>query len=97
MSVFQIDADEGFTDVQVATPEGTATARIDVFEGRNAYAALLIKHPDDAVALGAAWCDWLAGKGLPGLSHGAAFRLADHVSAEVEAYKKKGPGSPSAG
>ena len=97
MSALTLDDADGYAQVEVRTAGGPLSARLDLYEAINTYTALAARHPDDAVALGAAWCDWLAGKGLPGLSHGAAFRLADHVAAEVEAFKKKGHGSPSAG
>jgi hypothetical protein len=93
MPPITLDDGDGYADVEVRTAAGPLRARLDLYEANNAYAALERRHAGDAVALGAAWADWLAGKGLAGLSHGAAFRVADHVFAAVEEFKKKGPAS----
>lgn len=87
--------DDGFVTFELPQPGGPPlVARIDLYEATNAYRQLAAKHPDDLdnrIALQAAWCDWLAGKGLPGLSHGHGCRVIDHVWRLVEEFKKKGP------
>lgn len=94
-----LSLDDTFGFLQVEVRHGNATpsaAALDVWEAFNTYAQLRAKF-EDAVELGAAWCEWLATRGLPELSHGAAFKVADALAAEVERAKKADTGSASAG
>lgn len=76
--------DEGFLTVKV----GEIAVSIDVYKANNTYVALRDEHVD-TVALGNAWCAWLAETGLPGLSHHTGFKIADAVGARVDELRKK--------
>lgn len=98
----QIDETDGFVLVEVRTSAGPASAKLDVYEAYNSYLDLSAQVPEAtdgarALAVGRAWCDWLAGAGLPGLSHMAAFKVFDALAAHVAACKKKDTSSGSAG
>lgn len=95
MGTLNLDEGDGRTTVSLRPAGGgePVSAVLDVYESNNAFAALQLTHADPG-DLGAAWADWLAGRGLPGLTHGQAFRVADHLAAEVEAFKKNDPASP---
>lgn len=93
MPSLSIDADDGYLEVTVKGAAGAkpATASIDIFEAVNAYSYLHGEH-ENIVDRGNAWVEWLVGKGLPPLSHGAAFGLAGQMSDMVAEYAKKKPG-----
>lgn len=98
MATLRLKEGDGTTRIELEPKaDGTpVSVTLDVYEANNAYCDLQAQHP--AVSdLGAAWAAWLEAKGLPGLSHGQAFDVADHLAAEVEAFKKKGSGSPTPG
>lgn len=95
--------DDGYLNLTVESAAGSVTVALDLFEALNTYAALCDRFDvvDQAVELMAAWVEWLVGKGVPPLSHGAAMHLAAHVRDEVGRFKKKAgldwesPESPS--
>ncbi len=80
--------DDGYTEITVETPDGQASARLDLFEAHNQYATLCDAHPDP-VERANEWVTWLASKGLPPVSHGVAFRIAAAVMGDVAEFKKK--------
>ena len=83
-----LSADEGYLEVEFKSAEGTQTVLLDLFEANNVYASLLDAH-EDAAELASAWCEWLGTKGLPGLSHGAGFRVAVAIGEAKTAFAKK--------
>lgn len=89
----KLELPDGFGVVEVEV-NGRPPVRLDAWHGWNHYATLSRTHGADAVALGDAWCAWLAGQGLA-VSHGAAFKVADALHAEVERGKGPGPCSAS--
>lgn len=93
MSKLQIDDGYGYASVQVG--DGPPVV-LDLWEANNVYAGLE-QEAADAVALADAWRNWLIRKGLPDLSHGAAFAVADHVMATIAALKKNGTCSAKPG
>lgn len=96
-SPLRLDGSDGFVVVEVANDDGTtAAARLDLFEANNTYAALCDQHADP-IARANAWVEWLLLKGLPPVSHGSAYRLADRIVEQVAEFKKKDTSSPSAG
>lgn len=84
--MIKLEKDEGFVEIEV--DGNPAPVKLDLFEASNNYGRLCDRH-EDPVERGDAWCAWLAERGVPGLSHGAAYRLAGEIANEVEAFKKK--------
>lgn len=82
----------GLAEVEVA---GLPPVQLDLWEAENTYAALRFQHQGDALAVYSAFRDWLAERGLPGLSHGAVEAVVLHVQEAVGELKKKGPFSPT--
>ncbi len=87
-----IDADDGYLTVEAKQTNGPPLlVQIDLFEATNTYAALHAQYADP-IARANAWVEWLANRGLPPVSHGAAFALAGRMNVLVEEYAKKKPG-----
>lgn len=98
MPALKLDDSFGYVEVEITTAggmPGQPPVRLDAWEGWNHYIGLTVTHADDAVALGVAWCTWLAERGLV-VSHGAAFRVADALKAAIDEAKKNDPASTSA-
>lgn len=91
---FELDEDDGY--LEVAVGKGPPV-RLDLYRAHNTFYALDQEHHEDNVALAEEWCKWLHTQGLPMLSHGAAFKLADAVAERVVGLKKSPDStSPSA-
>lgn len=90
-----IDESDGYLELTVRTPGGNASARLDLYEAHNTYVQIA-SETDDAVVVGNKWCEWLTRQGLPSLSHGAGFRVAEAVTAAIGEFKKKDGYSTSA-
>ncbi len=98
MDPLVIDEDEGYLPVDLKQPGGLPPLRVylDLFEASNAYATIHAEHAD-LVERGGAWVAWLAGKGFPPISHGAAFAVAGRVNDAVADFAKKKVGIVSEG
>lgn len=95
MAAVVIEPDDGYMTVEVRQPAdaggGSAAVQLDLFEAVNVYTAVYAEHADP-VPRAEAWIRWLVGKGLPRLSHGAAYALAAKIHGAVDEYVKKNPG-----
>ena len=84
MARIQLPDHYGFVEIAI----GQNVAVIDCWEANNTFAQLQARHGDDAVAALTEFVGWLAIKGLPDVSHGAAVRIVDAVAAEIASAKK---------
>lgn len=91
---FEIDDDDGYFPLTVRSGDGSlVSGRLDLFKANNAYSAIATAHPDDPVAEGDAWVEWLATQGLPPVSHATAFKIADAIVERVTSLKKSSDNS----
>ncbi len=92
MPALTIDESDGYLELTF-TQKGAEPipVNLDMFEAHNAYAVIHAAHAD-LVERGKAWTEWLATKGAPPLSHGAAFAIAGQLIELVADFAKKKPG-----
>ena len=90
----KITLDSGFGYAEITVGEAQAT--LDLWEANNVYVQFATAGADP-LAVMQSWCDWLASKGLPGLSHGAGIQLQEHIVEAIRDLKKNAPSLTSAG
>ena len=94
MATLQIDEGYGLASVRVGQGEPVV---LDLWEANNTYVNLQTQYGANTVELSIRWLEFLAGKGLANLSHGAGFAVVDHVIAAIGECQKKGTCSAKPG
>ena len=80
-----INEEDGWFRAKIVGTDGVATdIKLDCVKCRNHLVKLTSDIPDVAER-NVAWCAFLVGEGVPPVSHGAGFKLAEAILAEFEA------------